>query len=609
MLWFLCITISILFGVADVFLLETNQKLSSRIHTVVRYFFLVNLTSFFVMKYALGIPNIFQTSFHSGAYPFKCAAVLIVVGLAIFMLRGFLLKVLQLEKTEPKHKKRAKAVKIISIVLFTLGMAAFTASLWGMKAYGNLAPDQIVVNIISPVGGGGETGVYFTVLEEPVLQTAFISAIFALITLSPYKLTFNRNEKSIVLIHEFLLRIVSFIIAVSMLFGGFAFGIEKFQLKDLVAAYFFDSPFIEENYIAPTDEVLTFPEQKRNLILIYLESMENTFLSKDLGGYMDENLVPDLTELANEGYVFSHTSNKLGGFIPSTGAGWSIASMVNMDFGVPMKVPTDANSYGSAGNFLPGAVGIGDLLHEQGYEQSALFGAEASFGGLDYYLKSHGNFNIIDHTAAIEKGLIPADYNVWWGYEDDKLYEFAKDELTRLYNTGKPFHLVMETADTHAPEGYLSPNAEKKFPDQYSNTIYYSQAEAVKFVRWIQEQPFYDNTTIFLIGDHLTMASCISDTVTNYQRTCFNLCINPPEEFRNLPEDRFVNRQWAAFDMFPTMLASIGVKIKGDKLGLGTNLFSNEKTIFEAQGIQNVNEKLVLKSNFYNDNFLKKPKK
>ena len=165
----------------------------------------------------------------------------------------------------------------------------------------------------------------------------------------------------------------------------------------------------------------------------------------------------------------------------------------------------------------------------------------------------------------------------------------------------------METADTHAPEGYLSPNAEKKFPDQYSNTIYYSQAEAVKFIRWIQSQPFYDNTTIFIIGDHLTMASCISEKVKDYQRTCFNLVLNPAEDLRNLPESRFRNRQWASFDMFPTMLAGIGVGIDSNRLGIGTNLFSDEKTLFETYGVDEVNDSLTQKSEFYNKNILAKP--
>lgn len=600
--------ISVLFGIADAVLFLPEQKISKKVKTVICYLLEANIFTMFIAKFIMKVPDILQTSLHSASYKFKYAALALAVSLVIFALRGFILNALSLQKSEPKNKKRAKAVKIVSVILFSLGAIAYFASIWGMEAFGELSPDQILINITSPVAGN-EVGVYYSVFEGPVLKAAFAISVFSLLAFFPYNVIFNFKEKSQTILSEFSLRIISLVIAISVLVGGCAFGITKFQLQDLISAYFFDSTFIEENYIAPSDANLKFPEQKRNLIMIYLESMENTFLSKDLGGYMNDNLIPELTALADEGYVFSHTDNKLGGFLPSTGAGWSVAAMVNMGFGVPMKVPTDGNSYGTEGNFLPGGTAIGDILHEQGYEQTLMFGADAAFGGLDHYFNLHGEFNIIDYKAAKEKGLIPDDYYVWWGYEDDKLYEFAKDELTRLSETGKPFHFVMETADTHAPEGYLSPKAEKKFSDQYSNTIYYSQAEAVKFVRWIQAQPFYENTTIILIGDHLTMASCISETVKDYQRTCFNLILNPAEDLRNLSEDRFRNRQWASFDMFPTMLSSIGVEIEGNRLGIGTNLFSSEKTIFEKYGVSEVNDKLTQKSNFYNENILVKPKK
>lgn len=600
--------ISVLFGIADAVLFLPEQKISKKIKTVICYLLEANIFTMFIAKFIMKVPDILQTTLHSASYKFKYAALALAVSLVIFALRGFILNALSLKKSEPKNKKKAKAVKIVSVVLFSLGAIAYFASIWGIEAFGDLSPDQIIINITSPVAGN-EVGVYYSVFEGPVLKAAFAISVFSLLAFFPYNVIFNFKEKSQTILSEFSLRIISLVIAISVLVGGCAFGITKFQLQDLVSAYFFDSTFIEENYIAPSNANLKFPEQKRNLIMIYLESMENTFLSKDLGGYMNDNLIPELTKLADEGYVFSHTDNKLGGFLPSTGAGWSVAAMVNMGFGVPMKVPTDGNSYGTEGNFLPGGTAIGDILHEQGYEQTLMFGADAAFGGLDHYFNLHGEFNIIDYKAAKEKGLIPDDYYVWWGYEDDKLYEFAKDELTRLSEAGKPFHFVMETADTHAPEGYLSPKAEKKFSDQYSNTIYYSQAEAVKFVRWIQAQPFYENTTIILIGDHLTMASCISETVKDYQRTCFNLILNPAEDLRNLSEDRFRNRQWASFDMFPTMLSSIGVEIEGNKLGIGTNLFSGEKTIFEKYGVSEVNDKLTQKSNFYNENILVKPKK
>ena len=57
-------------------------------------------------------------------------------------------------------------------------------------------------------------------------------------------------------------------------------------------------------------------------------------------------------------------------------------------------------------------------------------------------------------------------------------------------------------------------------------------------------------------------------------------------------------------DYFPTLLASIGVEIEGDRLGLGTNLFSNEKTLMEKYSIESINSEFIKHSKFYNDNIL-----
>jgi phosphoglycerol transferase len=57
-------------------------------------------------------------------------------------------------------------------------------------------------------------------------------------------------------------------------------------------------------------------------------------------------------------------------------------------------------------------------------------------------------------------------------------------------------------------------------------------------------------------------------------------------------------------DFFPTILASIGVSIEGDRLGLGTNLFSERKTLLEEYGYNYLYQELRKKSNFYNQELL-----
>ena len=53
-------------------------------------------------------------------------------------------------------------------------------------------------------------------------------------------------------------------------------------------------------------------------------------------------------------------------------------------------------------------------------------------------------------------------------------------------------------------------------------------------------------------------------------------------------------------DMFPTTLAALGCKIKGERLALGTNLFSDKKTLLETYGYDEVADGLSKRSSFYN---------
>ena len=43
-------------------------------------------------------------------------------------------------------------------------------------------------------------------------------------------------------------------------------------------------------------------------------------------------------------------------------------------------------------------------------------------------------------------------------------------------------------------------------------------------------------------------------------------------------------------DMFPTTIASLGATIEGDRLGLGTNLFSGEQTLAEKLTFDQLND-------------------
>lgn len=108
-------------------------------------------------------------------------------------------------------------------------------------------------------------------------------------------------------------------------------------------------------------------------------------------------------------------------------------------------------------------------------------------------------------------------------------------------------------------------------------------------------------SSIVIVGDHLGMQTefYTEKTKNEYYRTIYNVVINPAIEKNNN-----TNRIFTAMDMCPTMLASIGAKIEGEKIGLGTNLYSGIPTLAEEYGISYLNEELAKNSRFYNKKIL-----
>lgn len=590
--------------VVDFFLYRRDKLFPNILLQLGNALILNNLITLFTMQFLLGIPNVFTVSAHGPLYPVKYIALSVAIGLLLLGLKGLLLHVFQLEREKEKLTRGQIIRRVLLVAVFFLGIAAFTGTIWGHQTFGDMTPDQFLVNLKSPLSGTS-SDIYITIFQGPVPQSILATWIFAIFVFAPYRLMYQNRHAARQVIGRTAKAAISLIIAVAMLIGGIGYGVHVFQLTKVFTAYFSDSSFIEENYVSPNDIRIEFPKQPRNLIHIYLESYETSFLSKDLGGYMTTNLLPELTEIAKEGIVFSNTDYPFGGPTPTPGSGWSVAGLTNMELGIPLMIPMNGNSYGTNGTFLPGAVGIGDILAARGYEQMCMYGADSDFGGLTTYYQNHGDQYIFDYKEALRLGKIPEGYNVGWGYEDDKLYEFAKEELTRLSQTGKPFHFSMETADTHAPDGHMTPDTEIIFDEQYANVVYHSEKQVAELIRWIQQQPFYENTTLVLTGDHISMDyKFFKDFDPDYVRTPFNLFLNAPVDAQAV-----TNRQYAPFDLYPTILSSMGIRIEGERLALGTNLFSGKPTLMEEKGLDEIRSNLQQRSNFYIDELLNISKK
>ena len=502
------------------------------------------------------------------------------------------------------NEKKLCRKRIISLLLLACGNVMFFLTLWLLRKYDKVYLDQVLYQMKAST-----QGVYRSIAGSAVINVGLLSIVAMLFEILLYyflsgKLTkrFGKYEKYINYCQTSICRFFgnrSLVLSLFAMTFGLAFFAVHLDVVGYAGLHYEESDFIEEHYAAPDSVSLTFPEKKRNLVYIFLESMETTFAEVEAGGKITEDFIPELSELAHENINFSNDSG-LGGAISLSGTTWTAAAMVSQTSGMPVKVMMTADAYGKDGAYLPGAVSIGEILEKEGYNQTLLVGSDAEFHGREPYFILHGNYTILDTDSLKAQGRLAPDYREWWGFEDEKLFAFAKEELLRLSQQSEPFNLTLLTADTHFPDGYVCRQCEEKFDEQYANVLSCSSKQVWDFVSWIKEQPFYENTTVIIVGDHLTMdAQFVDDTDEAYVRTVYNCIINSPTVPKNEK-----NRAFATFDMFPTTLAALGVKIDGERLGLGTNLFSEKKTLCEEYGFEALDLELQKKSEYYNKNFL-----
>lgn len=494
-----------------------------------------------------------------------------------------------MEKT--KISRRGQIIRTVLVyVLFFLAFLCFFATLCYHNIYGDTGFDSVLYTLFGGLDGM-QSGLLMKFFINAIIPSLLCAAILLLLTFPSQKMKWAPHKK--------LMRVISVCLCICVLvYSAFSIGLVRYiqhriQLTDLY----------ESEYADPDEVTITFPEEKRNLIYIYLESMETSFLSTEQGGAMDTCLIPELYDLAQTYTNFSHNED-VGGLIETPGATWTVGAMVAQTSGVPLIAPSNLsdlyNGYGKDGVFLPGLTTLMDVLHENGYYQALMVGSDANFGGRKTYYSTHGVDTIYDIYTARADGIVPENYYVWWGMEDMYLYEYAKQELVEMAEMDQPFAFSMLTVDTHHVGGYTCSLCESEHEESYDNVYECASRQLAAFVSWIMEQDFYENTTIIITGDHFSMDSGYFNRVTDedYIRHGYNCFINAPVEAVNTK-----NRSFCGLDMFPTTLAAMGCTIDGDRLGFGVNLFSDQNTLIEEFGYSAFAAELSKRTTYYAENF------
>lgn len=368
------------------------------------------------------------------------------------------------------------------------------------------------------------------------------------------------------------------------------------------------STIYEEYYVSPEDVKITFPEGKNNLLVIYLESMEQNYKASSNG----HNYIPHLTELQEESHSFSSSSG--AGILPVNGAAFTLGALISSSSGITYNFPTEYFSSGrnydnlekstfrhrSESVFMNDAVVLGDILKSAGYYNEFICGTDADFAGRAEYYKRHNydkisDIKILTEEYSVEKEIV-ANFDA---ISDAYMYDILKERIKEAEEKEQPWHIDFLSVNTHQPNGYLCEFCSQEYESDIENAISCADKLIYNFIEWAKTQEWYDNTTIVILGDHPFMGkNPIIDDV-EAQRSTINIFINS-KGAKNATEKP---RDFCQLDMFPTFLGAIGAQIEGDRLGLGANLYSEEATLVERLNYEYVNSQLGMRSQMHNNKF------
>ena len=229
----------------------------------------------------------------------------------------------EIKTKKPIWLRLLTAFFLILLGLFVLlSLLLFVTQRWMFTTWNSLSIDEIIFHLNASLDGTS---------PEMIHAYIFKYGIFALLGFVAFVVTMilTRNRR--------FYRAVAAFLWIALSIGLIEFSGYDTDQKIGLREYILDSispvdavatgDFIGDHYVDAGTATLTFPKEKRNLIYIYLESMEMTYADQKSGGAFEQNVIPELTKLAKEGEDFSGDSAQINGAISLPGSTWTIGAL------------------------------------------------------------------------------------------------------------------------------------------------------------------------------------------------------------------------------------------------------------------------------------------
>ena len=455
-----------------------------------------------------------------------------------------------MSQRRPEGERRSLLDRSVAWILSTLALMLVGLAGWIRLHFGAVTFDQVVSNLpVLDTGNVGDPRLFEQAVLATVVLPLLLVALVAMVLKDP-RVAGRAGRLSNW--YRLGLPLLGVLVALATL-------VTTVRLPEYVAAVVADRTF-EPYYVRPT--ITTVPARPRNLITIYLESVEEAYTDEALFG---QDLLADLPT-QSEGWADYH------GLREEPGGGWTMAGLVGTQCGIPLKgralVPgLNPNLEGQlARSYLPGATCLGDLLAVHGYTNAFVGGADARFAGKATYLADHG-YTIDRGLAEWEAGgEDPANFSEW-GLSDARMLSHARETLEQLRATGRPFNLTILTVDTHEPPGVFAACTDAG-ANPMATALMCSLHAVGAFLADLKAAGELDDTVVMLMTDHLKMLSA-----GNYYRV----------ELALATERRLLLRVWSPdpvtfgrsgadqLSVLATTLELLGFGLPDGRAGLGVS--------------------------------------
>jgi len=329
-----------------------------------------------------------------------------------------------------------------------------------------------------------------------------------------------------------------------------------FQKEDIEKVHYFNKKKLDSIY----KPILSFKKaetsNKKNVVIIILESFGNENISK--------KQTPFLDSLITKSYYFKNgfANGKVSiDAVPSIIS--SIPSLMNNSFIISSYSLDKTNS-------LP------KILKKQGYNTSFFHGAFNGSQNFDQYSKAAG----FEKYYGKDEYIGPEAFDGKWGIFDEEFLQFFSGKLSSFK---EPFFSTIFTISSHNP--YKIPERYKdKFPKGTTvihESIAYTDYSLKLFFENAKKQKWYNNTLFVISADHTSSSGESEIDKTMIGKFHIPILFFDPgnPNFSGVDEKNFQQ-----IDIMPSIIDYLGIKT--DLICFGKSFKSNQNfAVFYLQGV------------------------